>query len=126
MNFSRRKLTQPRPPLPAWTLMEASSTNFIGVPSGSTDENPGARPGLSVNVDGLPVLFGHHAHEGVALRPLPVELHLAGDQCEQCVVRAGAHVDAGAHRRAALPYENVPSEDGFTAELLHAEALAVG
>src|ERR1700750_396830 len=30
-NFSRRKLTQPRPPLPAWTLSLASSTNFIGL-----------------------------------------------------------------------------------------------
>src|ERR1700720_2718891 len=29
-NFSRRKLTQPRPPLPACTLSLASSTNFIG------------------------------------------------------------------------------------------------
>src|SRR5580698_3958778 len=28
-NFSRRKLTQPRPPLPACTLSLASSTNFI-------------------------------------------------------------------------------------------------
>src|ERR1700721_2250455 len=28
--FSRRKLTQPRPPLPACTLSLASSTNFIG------------------------------------------------------------------------------------------------
>src|SRR5579863_5867916 len=30
-NFSRRKLTQPRPPLPACTLSLASSTNFICV-----------------------------------------------------------------------------------------------
>src|SRR5579863_5096613 len=28
-NFSRRKLTQPRPPLPACTLSLASSTNFM-------------------------------------------------------------------------------------------------
>jgi hypothetical protein len=28
-NFSRRKLTQPRPPLPATTLIFASSTNFM-------------------------------------------------------------------------------------------------
>src|ERR1700693_6481136 len=28
-NFSRRKLTQPRPPLPACTFREASSTNFM-------------------------------------------------------------------------------------------------
>src|SRR5262249_31362188 len=28
-NFSRRKLAAPRPPLPAWTLSDASSTNFI-------------------------------------------------------------------------------------------------
>src|ERR1700731_1846541 len=28
-NFSRRKLTQPRPPLPAWTLTFASSVNFM-------------------------------------------------------------------------------------------------
>src|SRR5579863_9458101 len=28
-NFSRRKLTEPRPPLPACTLSLASSTNFI-------------------------------------------------------------------------------------------------
>src|ERR1700728_1226411 len=30
-NFSRRKLTQPRPPLPACTLGLASSTNFMWV-----------------------------------------------------------------------------------------------
>jgi hypothetical protein len=30
MNFSRRKLMQPLPPSPAWTLMIASSTNFMG------------------------------------------------------------------------------------------------
>src|SRR6185437_14913165 len=29
MNFSRRKLAQPSPPLPACTLMMASSTNFM-------------------------------------------------------------------------------------------------
>jgi hypothetical protein len=33
MNFSRRKLTHPAPPLPAATSMMASSTNF-------TMENP--------------------------------------------------------------------------------------
>src|SRR5215469_1534211 len=32
MNFSRRKLTTPLPPLPAITLMMASSTNFISTP----------------------------------------------------------------------------------------------
>jgi hypothetical protein len=29
MNFSRRKPTQPRPPLPACTFTIASSTNFM-------------------------------------------------------------------------------------------------
>jgi hypothetical protein len=29
MNFSRRKLTQPAPPLPAATSMVASSMNFM-------------------------------------------------------------------------------------------------
>src|SRR6202023_2037079 len=36
-NFSRRKLTQPRPPLPAWTFSLASSTNFMtGTQSSAT------------------------------------------------------------------------------------------
>src|SRR3984885_14996063 len=37
-NFSRRKLTEPRPPLPACTLSLASSTNFM--------EDYGAHSGL--------------------------------------------------------------------------------
>jgi hypothetical protein len=42
MNFSRRKLTQPGPPLPAATLMLASSTNFMGAsnPPGPETKNP--------------------------------------------------------------------------------------
>jgi hypothetical protein len=37
-NFSRRKLTQPRPPLPACTLSLASSTNFMRMGSGAGAE----------------------------------------------------------------------------------------
>src|SRR3546814_13775107 len=34
MNFSRRKLAQPLPPLPAMTVISASSTNFICLGTG--------------------------------------------------------------------------------------------
>src|SRR6185437_7124225 len=44
MNFSRRKLAQPSPPLPACTLMMASSTNFIeSRDKGVEDEGNGNR-----------------------------------------------------------------------------------
>src|SRR5580692_5029771 len=39
MDFSRRKLTEPRPPLPACTLSVASSTNFMS--HAPTKKNPG-------------------------------------------------------------------------------------
>src|SRR5690348_6303 len=39
MNFSRRKLTQPLPPSPAWTLMIASSTNFMALGTGTEGNN---------------------------------------------------------------------------------------
>src|SRR5271155_4847932 len=46
-NFSRRKLTQPRPPLPAWTLSLASSTNFMRdslAPKGAENKKGGRLP----------------------------------------------------------------------------------
>src|SRR5690606_42106403 len=36
MNFSRRKPTQPLPPLPAVTVISASSTNFMGFGMGDS------------------------------------------------------------------------------------------
>ena len=40
MNFSRRKLTQPGPPLPATTRMVASSTNFMVAGAGDRHPDP--------------------------------------------------------------------------------------
>src|SRR5690606_10009609 len=48
MNFSRRKLTQPLPPSPAWTLMIASSTNFMAWGLG-TERGDGQGVGPKVN-----------------------------------------------------------------------------
>ena len=48
MNFSRRKLTQPAPPLPAAMSMVASSTNFM-VGRFSKDKAPAGR-GLALQV----------------------------------------------------------------------------
>src|SRR5690606_6819028 len=126
MNFSRRKLTQPRPPLPACTLTVASSTNFIA--ADSRDANPGARPGSwTIGCGVEPALVGrHHVHVGAAFRTLLLELHLAADQCEQRMVGADAHATAGAHRRAALAHQDIAGQHRFAAEALHAQALAVG
>src|SRR5688572_7733477 len=128
-NFSRRKLTQPRPPLPACTLMRASSTNFMVVSSAIArpTKNP-AQAGFLVSpmncrlLVGLP---GVDAHEGVALGALLRELHATVLEGEQRVIGADADVEARAHRGAALADQDVAGEHGFTAELLHAETLAV-
>src|SRR5690349_4823527 len=70
-------------------------------------------------------LLGFDAHEGVARGALLRELHAARRRREQRVIRADADVVARAHRGAALANQDVAGENGLTAELLHAETLAV-
>src|ERR1700741_3255971 len=124
-NFSRRKLTAPRPPLPACTRMVASSTNFMGWGARvSPTKNP-ARAGFFESRLRSAGLLGVDAHEGVFLGTLLRKLHATLLEGEQRVIGADADVRAGAHRRAPLADDDVAGEHGFAAELLHAETFAV-
>src|SRR6187399_3551473 len=70
-------------------------------------------------------LLGVDAHEGVLLGTLLRKLHAARLEGEQRVIGADADVRARAHRGAALADQDVAGENGFSAELLHAETFAV-
>src|SRR3970282_2855152 len=91
--FSRLKLATPSPPLPAWTSMMASSTNFINKKALSRDRACGGRrPGSG----------GNDAHRLAAIRPLLSEQHAPRDPGEQRMVAADADVRAGMHLSAGL------------------------
>src|SRR6202035_3479459 len=125
-NFSRRKLTQPRPPLPACTLSLASSTNFIL----DSQKIKGARLPcplaiqlarfsrpkclLPNDVDVRMLFFAFDAkfHDAVGFR-------------KQGVIGANADVHARAIHGAALTDQNVAREHILTAELLDAQSLGM-
>src|SRR3954468_18016924 len=85
--FSRRKLTTPFPPLPAWISITASSMNFIQI------KKPYRVDRAFVGV--MRMLGRHHAHGLPAARALHPEGHLAAHFREQCMVLAHADVVAG-------------------------------
>src|SRR6056297_566787 len=131
MYFSRRKLRQPWPPLPACTRMVASSTNFMGI-SAKRQKNPaaagfsqetgvprsGTRARLRLRRSGV-----DDAHVLAALRSLLLEQDLAVGLGEQRVVPAEAHVGAGMEAGAPLAHEDVACHHGLAAEELHAQSF---
>src|SRR6185437_540355 len=149
MNFSRRKLAQPSPPLPACTLMMASSTNFMRRESGMENRESGignpahgtgslastiphsqfstpvqtkspARGGaFRIQCDARSTR--NHIHRAAALRTLDRKLHLAIDQCEQRVITAEADADTRVELGAALAHDDVAGFDGLAAVQLDAE-----
>src|SRR5262245_7660051 len=127
-NFSRRKLTQPRPPFPAATLILASSTNFMVVIGFLHQQKTRRLAGFFARTGSrflLVHLLGVDTDEGVAFRALLRELDLAVLEREQRMVGADTHVGARAHRGAALADQDVAGEYALAAELLHAQTLAV-
>src|ERR1700679_1824619 len=135
-NFSRRKLTQPRPPLPACTLSLASSTNFIGyhpktLPVRQTKKGQVALPLSRFHsirrAPGSPAsLLDNDVDVGVLLGALDPKLEDPGGLREQGVVGADADVHAGAVHRSALTDQDVACEYILSAELLDAQTLGVG
>src|SRR5512134_2997174 len=126
MNFSRRKLAQPAPPLPAAMSMTTSSTNFMALP-GATEKrkSPGA-PGLRLPLARV-VRSGRVDRHGLAAqRTLGGETDAAVDQSEQRVILAGADVRAGVELGAALAHDHRAGRHYLTAEGLHAEHLGLG
>ena len=130
-NFSRRKLTQPRPPLPAWTRIFASSTNFMEMPwPVASNKKPGEEPGFSTLRTAVPVLvqfslLGVDAHEGVAFGALLRELDLAFLSANSVW---SVPMPTLAPARMVVPRwrtRMLPASTALAAELLHAEALAV-
>src|ERR1700722_1918374 len=127
-NFSRRKLTQPRPPLPAWTLSLASSTNFmrwtLKRPRGRRNKKGGRLPYplrcLKASPKGprASLLLGNDVDVGVLLGALDLEFNDAVGLREQGVIGADADVHAGAIHRAALSDQDVAREHVLTAEFL--------
>src|SRR5690606_3211716 len=112
MNFSRRKLTQPLPPLPACTWMSASSTNFIGKrPAGPGPCGTRLKP-RSVRYD---------VDVRAALRPLGSEHDATWSGREQSVIAADADVRARMKARAPLANDDVAGEHLLAAKTLHAE-----
>src|SRR5512139_1680952 len=102
-NFSRRKLTQPRPPSPERTVIVASSMKCMNgeTSGGGEDGNP------------------------LAVFPHAVVLHHPVDQREEGVVLSHPDVGAGVDRGPPLADEDGAGGDGLAAEPLHAEPLAV-
>src|SRR5690606_39200671 len=130
-NFSRRKLRQPWPPLPACTEMTASSTNFMVFPHGSRagalpawQKKPRLQSGVFPGT--VKSLLGDHAHHLAAARALDLELDAAVGEREQREVTAHADVHAGVERAAALAHDDVARRHLLAAEALDAEPLGLG
>src|SRR5690606_8968766 len=121
MNFSRRKLATPLPPLPAMTSMVASSTNFISNPEAKKPCR--MRQGFCRAGNGVPLLCGHDRHDLLVQRALEAELNLAVDQREQGVILADADVGAGVETGAALAHDDRASRDLLAAKNLDAQSL---
>src|SRR5690606_16664073 len=154
MNFSRRNATQPLPPLPAVTVISASSTSFMWV----IVQCPVKRVGSWKRQVPLPPLLvipasagmtakaktknpaeagffamrrcrltgGDDVDRAALLRTLGGELHLAVDQREQGVVATQADAGARVELGATLADDDVAGLDGLAAVDLHAQVLRVG
>src|SRR5579864_2979932 len=130
MNFSRRKLVLPRPPLPACTFKRASSTNFM---IGPLKQKPRPAPGFGGTVrrpqptsGALGALgFRQRVHIEALLRAPLLEFDLARHLGKEGVIGADSDVAAGAYRGAALTHENIARQHYFTAEALHAKSLGM-
>src|SRR6185437_10152779 len=114
MNFSRRKLTQPRPPWPACTFRSASSTNFTAPLARSYGAAAGRRGGSGrrrgtgrAGGDLMRLAGGLDAHVQMLLGAAVAELHPAANARIQRVVGTDADVRAGAYARAALTHDDV-------------------
>src|SRR4051794_10749184 len=102
--FSRRKLTQPSPPRPPWTLIVARSENTADV----------------VSSDGG---GGTHVHVPAAVAPR--ELDRAGSRREQGVVAAQPGADARVEPGAALADDDRAGGHVLAGEHLDAKPLGV-
>src|SRR5882724_8291784 len=107
-NFSRRKLTQPRPPEPASTRTSASSMNFMFHAS-LERKGPAVRGLFTVRF--VAALFGEHADHAAALRPLGGERYAPCGAGVQRVIVPHPHDRARVILRAALPDVDVPRPD---------------
>src|SRR5664280_1114528 len=103
--FSRLKLTQPRPPSPAFTKMWTSSRNIWPVGTrasgGGFDQDEAAEP------------------------PAIAEADATLDQGEQRVVPTAADMHAGLPAGAALPHDDRPGSDQLAVAALDAKPLGV-
>src|SRR3546814_11109141 len=138
MNCSRRKATQPLPPSPLLVKIFASSRNFMGSASGSTDgleaahENGGMAAHSPVRErryrDRRAGLLGGHLRRGRlddgygGLAARLAELHLALHHSEQRVVPAHAAVTARVALVAALTAAAVSGQHAPPAHTPHPEA----
>ena len=134
MNFSRRKPTQPLPPLPAATSMVASSTNFMGSCACCRREWYGI-PGPASNKAPVDRGFAGRAAACAAARSaasmltvtvqrtLDGELHLrrrpARTACGPCPRRRSCRVELG----AALAHDDRAGRHALAAIGLHAQHL---
>src|SRR3984893_12293253 len=135
-NFSRRKLTQPRPPLPACTFRVASSTNFMKAKRKSaarrTKKKGAGCPTplgfllVASRLGSRATLFGNDVDVGVLLGTLDPKLDHAVGLREQRVVGADTDVHAGAIHRSALTDQDVTREHILAAEFLDAQTLGMG
>src|SRR6266850_301092 len=98
--FSRRKLTVPLPPFPAWTSMWASSMNFM-LKTKKPYRVDRAFPGRSACW-----LSRHHADRLLAGRALEVELDLAAHLRVERMVLADADIVTGMDAGAALAHDD--------------------
>lgn len=81
----------------------------------------------SPSIDGLHWfgLFGWFHADKAAVPAFVLEFHVAGNESEQRVVLALAHVFAGLVPGAALPHQNCARIDELPAEALYAQPLSV-
>src|ERR1700728_3840735 len=133
--FSRRKLTQPRPPLPACTLSFASSTNFMRITQRVHRLHQSKKgAGHPTPFEGIyagepsgspPSLLCNDVDVGVLLRALDAKFNDTMCLGEQGVIGTDSDVHAGAIHRPALTDQDVSRKHVFTAEFLDAQTLGM-
>src|SRR5579859_101115 len=118
--FSRRKLAEPSPPLPACTSIFASSMNFMVRNEKALPASIGLwsweRYGLRRN----------HAHGVLGVLALDGIFHFTRHIRIKRVVAPHSDVGAGVHARAALAHQDLAGVHLLAAVNLHAQAFRLG
>src|SRR5262249_43641283 len=123
-NFSRRKLTQPRPPSPAMTRILTSSINFISHQRAHHYVSPAKKkPRKGLSRFELRRALGRRDVNALAFLVESVVTNNSVDLGEQRKVPTHADVFSRVNASPQLPDNNVAGPNCFATEYLHPASL---